>query len=316
VITNDLNKTKDALQSGPVAIPTETVYGLAANAFDADLVKQIFDLKKRPSYNPLIVHIGSIDHLSEIAKEIPETAMKLASTFWPGPLTVVLPKSEKVPDIVTAGKNTVAIRIPNHPIALQLLNEIDFPLAAPSANPFGSISPTTAEHVEQYFGNDLLVLDGGPCQKGIESTIIGFDGEQAIIYRLGSLSIEKIEAEIGKVQFLTKNDIAPVAPGMMSRHYAPKTDTIVTDDVLSELESYSAKKVGLLLFQNRDLHEKANCVEILSTSGNYDEASKNLYAAMHRLDQLGLDLIIAERLPDKELGKTINDKLERASKKE
>lgn len=318
MITTDINKAKKELESDEIiAIPTETVYGLAGNAYSVKAVEKIFRLKNRPLYNPLIVHIKSADFLLNVANEIPEMALKLAKEFWPGPLTLVLKKQSHIPDLVTSGKETVAIRVPNHPLTLSLLEQLDFPLAAPSANPFGSISPTTATHVLSYFENELkIILDGGDCQSGIESTIVGFENEQPIVYRLGSLSVEQIEEKIGPVLHKTQsNDNSPIAPGMLSRHYAPKTDTVLTTDVESLVKSYPDKKIGLLLFQNEKSQVPIEQQEILSKSGDLKEAAKHLYAAMHRLDKLNLDLIIAERLPDVGLGKTINDKLQRATQK-
>lgn len=318
MITTDINKAKKELESDEIiAIPTETVYGLAGNAYSVKAVEKIFRLKNRPLYNPLIVHIKSADFLLNVANEIPEMALKLAKEFWPGPLTLVLKKQSHIPDLVTSGKETVAIRVPNHPLTLSLLEQLDFPLAAPSANPFGSISPTTATHVLSYFENELkIILDGGDCQSGIESTIVGFENEQPIVYRLGSLSVEQIEEKIGPVLHKTQsNDNSPIAPGMLSRHYAPKTDTVLTTDVEALVKSYPDKKIGLLLFQNEKSQVPIEQQEILSKSGDLKEAAKHLYAAMHRLDKLNLDLIIAERLPDVGLGKTINDKLQRATQK-
>ena len=318
MITTDINKAKKELESDEIiAIPTETVYGLAGNAYSENALKKIFDLKNRPLYNPLIVHIKSADFLPNVAREIPDLAFKLAKDFWPGPLTLVLKKQHHIPDLATSGKDTVAIRVPNHPLTLKLLEQLEFPLAAPSANPFGSISPTTASHVFNYFEDTLkVILDGGDCQSGIESTIVGFENEQPIVYRLGSLSVEQIEEKIGPVMHKTQsNDNAPIAPGMLSRHYAPKTDTVLTTDVEALVKSYPDKKIGLLLFQNEKSLVPIEQQEILSKSGDLKEAAKNLYAAMHRLDKLNLDLIIAERLPDVGLGKTINDKLQRATKR-
>ncbi|MGB5170213.1 MAG: L-threonylcarbamoyladenylate synthase [Eudoraea sp.] len=316
MITTDLSLAKNALNNDKIiAIPTETVYGLAGNAYSEKAVEKIFSLKKRPFYNPLIVHIKSADYLNNVAREVPELAKKLANEFWPGPLTLVLKKRAIIPDLVTSGKDTVAIRIPNHPLILQLLAQLEFPLAAPSANPFGSISPTSAEHVDDYFKDSLdVILDGGKCEKGIESTIIGFEKNQPIIYRLGSLSIEQIENKIGNVLTKTHNDSSPSAPGMLSRHYAPSTDTYLTNDVQRLMQSYRGKKIGFLLFQNQIENAPIEYQEILSKSGDLKEAAKNLYAAMHRLDKLKLDLIIAERLPNIGLGKTLNDKLQRAAK--
>jgi L-threonylcarbamoyladenylate synthase len=317
MITTDINQSKEVLEKdGIIAIPTETVYGLAGNAYSDTAIRKIYALKQRPFYNPLIVHIKSPEFLQHVAAEIPDDAMELAHEFWPGPLTIVLKKKSIIPDIVTSGKDTVAIRMPNHPVSLQLLEQLDFPLAAPSANPFGSISPTTAEHVHNYFGDTLeYVLEGGDCEKGIESTIIGFENGQAMLYRLGSLSVERIENKIGKLYRKTLDDKAPSAPGMLSRHYAPSTETYLTNDVEKKIAAYAGKRIGLLLFQNRIENIPENHQEILSSSGNLEEAAKNLYAAMHRLDKLKLDLIIAEKLPDNGLGKTLNDKLQRASKK-
>lgn len=318
MITKDLNLAKEILTNkNLIAIPTETVYGLAGNAFSKTAVKKIFELKKRPLFNPLIVHIKSVEYLQEIATDIPASALKLAENFWPGPLTLVLNKKEIVPNIVTANKNTVAVRIPNHPVALQLLEELEFPLAAPSANPFSTISPTTPEHVQNYFGNELeAILDGGICERGIESTIIGFEGEQPIIYRLGSLSVEEIEEKVGKVFTINKDDNAPLAPGMMSRHYAPRTEMVLTPDLKETIKNYAGKRVGILAFHKMLPTINANNQEVLTETGDLQEAARNLYAAMHRLDNQKLDVIIAERLLDIGLGKTINDKLERATKKE
>ena len=318
MITTDIQLAKHQLISDNIiAIPTETVYGLAGNAFSVKAVEKIFSLKNRPLYNPLIVHIKYSEFLHKVASDIPEMAFKLAKEFWPGPLTLVLKKQDHIPDLVTAGKKTVAIRVPNHPLTLSLLEQLDFPLAAPSANPFGSISPTTATHVYSYFKDELnVILDGGVCQKGIESTIIGFENDQPIIYRLGSLSVEHIEEKIGPILQKTQSkDNAPIAPGMLSRHYAPATDTFLTNDVESFIQTYPDKKIGVLLFQHPITQVPREHQEVLSISGDLNEAAKNLYAAMHRLDKLNLDLIVAERLPNIGLGKTINDKLERATKK-
>ncbi len=318
LITKDLHKAAEALkENNIVAIPTETVYGLAANAFESEAIEKIFSLKKRPFYNPLIVHIKAAEYLNHIAKDIPEIAFRLATEFWPGPLTLVLNKKSIVPAIITAGKDTVAVRMPNHPITLELLNSLDFPLAAPSANPFGSISPTTAAHVRRYFGENLeVVLDGGECIKGIESTIVGFEGEQVVMYRLGSISTEDIERVAGKLKFHTIDDSAPAAPGMLSRHYAPSTETFLTQDVKEMVLSHPNKKIGLLIFQESPISQHVAHTEVLSQKGDLNDAARNLYAAMHRLDHLNLDVIIAEKLPEEGLGKSINDRLKRAVKKQ
>lgn len=317
MITTNINKAAKTLQENNIiAIPTETVYGLAGNAYSDEAIKKIYALKKRPLYNPLIIHIKSAEFLSKVTVDIPKVAFKLAEEFWPGPLTLVLKKQPHISDLVTSGKDTVAIRVPNHPLTLKLLNQLEFPVAAPSANPFGSISPTTAQHVHAYFKNQLdVILEGGACKKGIESTIIGFENEKPIVYRLGSLSIERIEKKIGAIGTKTHVDNnTPIAPGMLSRHYAPETETFLTDNIENFITENASKKIGALVFLS-PVKQKVMHQEILSKTGNLDEAAQNLYAAMHRLDQLELDMIVAEKLPEIGLGKTINDKLQRATKK-
>ncbi len=301
--------------NGIVAIPTETVYGLAGNIYSETAIKSIFETKKRPFFNPLIVHISSLQKLNEIAINIPENAYKLANAFWPGPLTLILDKHPNIPLLITGGKNTVAVRIPNHPITLDLLNQIDFPLAAPSANLFGQLSPTCAAHVLTGFKTNCpLILDGGVCQSGVESTIIGFENGQPIVYRFGAIAIEDIEKIVGKIEAFTHNEKTPNAPGMLSKHYAPRTKLIVCDNINDEILKYPNLKVGLLLFTKTHLFKEIQHQEILSVSGNLTEAASNFYAALHRLDKLGLDIIIAEKLPEIGLGKTMNDRLERGTK--
>ncbi len=317
MITTDIKKAKKALKKNKlVAIPSETVYGLAGNAYDESALVEIFKLKNRPFYNPLIVHIKSASSISDVAIDIPESAMILAEKFWPGPLTLVLKKQPHISDLITAGKDTVAVRVPNHPVALALLDKLDFPLAAPSANPFGSISPTNADHVFNYFGGKLeVILDGGECEKGLESTIIGFENNEPVLYRHGSISSEEIEKITGKLSTITNSEKTPNAPGMLSRHYAPNTATYLTNNIVELIKFFKGKRIGILVFKNQINGKGIIHKEILSKSGDLNEAAKNLYAAMHRLDENNLDVIIAERLPDIGLGKTMNDKLERATKK-
>lgn len=312
-ITTDVARCQQLLKNKKlVAIPTETVYGLAANAFDADAVKGIFEMKGRPLFNPLIVHIHDLEQLHVLAKDIPERAMKLAKAFWPGSLTLILPKQPEVLEIITAGKPTVGVRMPNHPMALELLKGLSFPLAAPSANPFTRVSPTSAVHVASYFRDRIpAILDGGPCQVGLESTIVGFDGETAIIYRQGGISIEAIEAVVGKVQLLTENETAPPAPGMLLKHYSPRTTLVISDDVSRTIERYSSKKIGVLSFYSNGF-PTAQIVKVLSPEKDLDIAAKALFASLHQLDGAGLDIIIAERFPEQGLGSSINDRLNRA----
>jgi L-threonylcarbamoyladenylate synthase len=317
IVSKDISKAADILkEEGLVAIPTETVYGLAGNIYSEKAIKAIFEMKQRPFYNPLIVHIKSIAQLDELAKDIPKKARLLADKFWPGSLTMVLKKQDSVPDLVTAGKDSVAIRVPNHDATLALLAVLDFPLAAPSANPFGSISPTSAFHVVDYFGDELqMVLNGGTCQNGIESTIIGFENEEPVLYRLGSISVEDIEGVIGKIQIKNKKESAPNAPGMLSKHYAPATTTFLKSDVAQFINGFPEKRIGLLLFKDKIKSTTVIHQEVLSEKGDLKEAASNLYAAMHRLDTKELDMIVAEQFPDFELGKSINDRLERATTK-
>ena len=315
IISKDIQKAISLLTNEElVAIPTETVYGLAGNIFSEKAIKKIFETKKRPSFNPLIVHISSINDLTKVVSYLPEKAKILAQHFWPGSMTLVLPKKETIPDLITAGKSTVGVRVPNHPVALELLQKLSFPLAAPSANPFNSISPTKPEHVENYFKNDIkMVLDGGNCLKGIESTIIGFENEEPVIYRLGSLTIEEIQDVVGDVIVKNEKEENPDAPGMLKKHYSHKTKTVFTDNISDEIKKYFPKKIGILSFS--DTFKTNDVVHEIILTDNFDMniAASKLYSALHELDHLELDVIIAEKVPNIGLGKSINDRLKRAS---
>ena len=314
IISKDIQKAVQLLtEEQLVAIPTETVYGLAGNIFSEKAIKSIFSTKQRPFFNPLIVHIPSVKSLNGLVTHVPEKAKLLAAAFWPGSMTLVLKKSNTIPDIITAGKDTVAVRVPNHPVTLELLKKLPFPLAAPSANPFGSISPTKPAHVENYFRNSIkMVLDGGSCTNGIESTIIGFENEEPVIYRLGALPLEEIEAVVGRISIKNKKEEKPEAPGMLARHYAPKTSTFLVDDVAAEIKKNTGKKMGVLVFKSSLNNENITEI-ILSKNGSLQEAASRLYSAMHDLDSKNLDLIIAERFSEFGLGKSINDRLQRAT---
>ena len=316
IISKDISKAADLLKEDEVvAIPTETVYGLAGNIFSEKAIRRIFEVKKRPLFNPLIVHLHSIDQVEDIVLEFPPKARLLAQHFWPGPLTLILKKKANVPDLITAGKDTVAIRMPNHPVTQKLLKKLPFPIAAPSANPFNRISPTNSSHVESYFKSEIpMILEGGECKKGIESTIVGFEDGEAVIYRLGSLALNEIENIIGKIEIKNKKEESPHAPGMLAKHYAPQTKTYLVDDLNKFIADNPDSAIGVLKFTGELKSASIQHTEILSISGNLDEAAANLYGALHRLDQFSLDMIVAERLPDYGLGKTINDRLERAAK--
>ena len=311
----DIEKAKQILQTdGLVAIPTETVYGLAANALHKDAVLKIFEAKNRPHFDPLIIHTNSIEKIKLWVDDFPKWAQQLADAFWPGPLTLLLPKKNIIPDLVTSGLLQVAVRIPNHKLTLQLLDGLDFPLAAPSANPFGYVSPTTAAHVATQLQNKVdYILDGGVCDVGIESTIVGFENNCVTIYRLGGLAIEDIEQVVGKVTVQINHSSNPTAPGMLKSHYAPKKPLFI-GDVEEFIKNNPSKKIGIISF-SKNYHVEENYIKILSTASNSKEAAHNLFAAIRELDASGVDVIIAEKFPDNFLGRAINDRLQRASTK-
>lgn len=317
IITKSVKKAAFYLKKGEVvAIPTETVYGLAASIYNENALKKIFEIKERPYFNPLIVHIDSLQSLSKIAVNVPEVAYRLADKFWPGPLTMIFEKNKAISNYVTGGKNTIAVRMPNHPLALELIKTANVPLAAPSANPFGSISPTSAKHVEKYFKNKLdVILDGGSCAKGIESTIIGFKNDEVLIYRLGSLSTEMIASVVGTVSVRIHKQKNTIAPGMLDKHYAPKTPMILCDNPIKTASNLIGRNIGIIVFDKKSLCTDYQ-IEVLSSNGDLDEAAKNLYAAMHKLDDKGFDLLIAQKFPNVGLGRAINDRLTRACKKD
>jgi L-threonylcarbamoyladenylate synthase len=298
---------------GIVAFPTETVYGLGADVFNPLAVARVFEVKKRPYFDPLIIHVAHPSDVEELVKEIPSNAKKLVEKFWPGPLTVVLLKEEDIPDIVTAGLPTVAIRMPNHPMALSLIKESKCPIAAPSANPFGYLSPTTAEHVRDQLGDQVdLILDGGPCPVGVESTIVSFLEGRLRLLRPGGVSLEEIESIIGKVEISPIEKDRPSAPGLLPRHYAPRTPIVLNWDE-KYLDLYKDKNIGLLAFQETKNNLKFHSIEVLSKKGDIREAAANLFAAIRRLDALNLDLIVAEPISEIGLGRAIMDRLRRAS---
>ncbi len=296
--------------SGVVAFPTETVYGLGANAMDAAAVAKVFEVKRRPRFDPLIVHVCGIQQAESLVAEFPEKARELARCFWPGPLTLVLPKNERVPDIVTAGLPSVAIRMPDHPVALSLIRAAGVPLAAPSANPFGYISPTTANHVREQFGNSIpCVLDGGHCQIGIESTVISFAEESPCLLRPGGLPLKEIHRILGPVNCSQKLRKSMLSPGQLPSHYAPHTPLIQGAD----RECNQPGRVGLISLKEPENRDGFYAVEVLSSTGDLREAAANLFAALRRLDALSLDAIVFQPVPTDGLGLAIMDRLQRAS---
>ncbi|MEZ4911003.1 MAG: L-threonylcarbamoyladenylate synthase [Saprospiraceae bacterium] len=298
-----------------VGIPTETVYGLAGNAFDPMAVSKIFQIKSRPSFDPLIVHVSDRDEIRYITEYIPSELKELVDSYMPGPLTIIAKKRQLIPDIVTAGSPYVGIRIPNHPLTLELLNKLDFPLAAPSANPFGYISPTTAQHVADQLGSKVsYILDGGPCQVGVESTIIKVNNDGSLqILRKGGLTIEQIAHISGKK--LEINDFSssnPQAPGMLSNHYAPRVPLNICD-LKKTIQNVDLKRTGIISFSEFYEDVLPNHCITLSKSGDFGEAARNLFAGMRHLDNCDIDQILVELVPDTDLGFAINDRLKRAA---
>ncbi|WP_207508849.1 L-threonylcarbamoyladenylate synthase [Telluribacter humicola] len=310
----DTELAKSYLERGQlVAIPTETVYGLAGNALDQQAVLSIFEVKNRPSFDPLIVHIDSFEKLEGVVADMQEQARLLAEAFWPGPLTLLLPKNPDIPDLVTSGLDTVAVRVPNHPLTLALLGSLDFPLAAPSANPFGYISPTQAKHVETQLGDKIpYILDGGEAGVGIESTIIGFPEGMPLVYRLGGLAIEEIEKVIGPVQYLPHSTSNPQAPGMLKSHYAPRKPFQLQEKVDQATLSSDAP-TGYLLFDKYLDEVPIEYQRVLSPEGNLLQAAHNLFSYLRELDAMDVQEIRAEMVPDTGLGRAINDRLRRAA---
>ncbi|MEQ9376011.1 MAG: L-threonylcarbamoyladenylate synthase [Imperialibacter sp.] len=309
----DTDKAKSFLDRGQlIGLPTETVYGLAGNAFNDAAVLKIFQVKNRPSFDPLIAHTNSLEKVKTFVKDIPDVALDLAEAFWPGPLTLLLPKKKRIPLLLTSGLKTVAVRIPDHPLTKELLEQLDYPLAAPSANPFGYVSPTTAHHVQDQLGESIpYILDGGPCRVGIESTIIGFENNKPVVYRLGGKRIDEIEKLIGTVRIRTNMSSDPTAPGMLKSHYAPVKRVVIGD--LEELISkLNPLKVAVISFQKDYPEVPENHKFILSKTGNIDEAAANLFSAMRKMDKTTANCIVAEYVPEIGLGKAINDRLKRA----
>lgn len=321
-ICENVHQAADMLRRGLlVAFPTETVYGLGADARNPESVAGIFESKQRPTFDPLIVHVPDVGQAQLLVLDFPEIAEKLAAAFWPGPLTMVLPKRPEIPDLVTAGLPGVGIRVPNHPLALELLQTTGCPLAAPSANPFGGISPTTAEHVRNGLNGRIHgILDGGPCGVGVESTVISLMTGQPTILRPGGLPREDIEAVIGPVQAAvsdpSKDDAAQAAPGMLSRHYAPTTRL----QLISAEESAAAvgdQRCGLLTYGGLDDDTvdggEFERIENLSPSGCLKSCAANFFAALRSLDAAGVDVIMARSFPKNGLGVALNDRLRRAA---
>lgn len=310
----DIQEARRWLREGKwVAVPTETVYGLAANALDPDAVAGIFEVKERPHFNPLIVHIAYWEQLEELCPEVPEAAMQLAETFWPGPLTLVLPRSEKVPQIVTGGLETVAIRMPAHPMMMHLILSCGFPLAAPSANLFGRTSPTTAAHVEkQLKGRIPYILDGGPSEIGIESTIVGFENGNPVIFREGGIPSEDIREVLPDIALRSAATDKPNAPGMIKEHYAPGKPLYfgTADELTKHIE---ARAYALISLNDHPLSQEASLHIMLSPENDLRHAASGFFEAIHEADDSHAEIILIERFPDEGLGRAMNDRAIRAA---
>lgn len=313
----------DLLRQGRlVAFPTETVYGLGADASNPDAVRRIFHAKGRPADHPLIVHIPSIDCLSDWALTVPDAARQLAARFWPGPLALILTKKSEVPLVVTGGQSTVGLRMPDHPVALRLLRAFGGGIAAPSANRFCRISPTQAAHVEEELGDAVdLILDGGACQVGVESTIVDLSGNRPRLLRPGHITRHDIEAvlqtELVVVypQSEQTNQSEMRAPGMMAIHYAPATIAMLCPadrlpGMIQEL-NYRHKKIGILAY-NLDLAEN-RLTRIIRMPDRAEDYAQALYAALRELDSMQLDMILVEQPPNAEAWRAINDRLCKAT---
>ncbi len=311
-VSKDIDAAVRLLSAGDlVAVPTETVYGLAGNALDKNALLKIYETKHRPSFDPLIMHVASLEQASRYVRHIPDAYYLLAEKFSPGPLTYIFDKNELVPSLVTSGLPTVAIRIPNQPLTLELLLRLDFPLAAPSANLFGRISPTTPHHVlKQLKGSIPMILDGGKCSLGVESTIVHFSEGKLQVLRFGSTSPDQLK-EVFKGSIVTPENNSIVAPGQLKSHYSPAIP-LYFGKVADLVRQYKDKKITLITFSGK--HHYPGIVNLpLTLNEDMAEAARNLFSTMYEAENSGADLIIAEKLPEFGLGLAINDRLRRAS---
>lgn len=308
MISQNIELAKKNLDSGElIGLPTETVYGLAGNALDPNVILNIYEIKKRPFFNPLIAHIGEKGQINNLCINIPDAAHILINEFWPGPLTLILEKSEIIPHLLTSGSNKIAVRLPSHPMAIRLLQSLKYPLAAPSANPFQYVSPTCAQHVIDQLGKSIpFVLDGGPCSIGIESTIIGFNNNEVEVYRLGGIPVKAIE-EILKTKtkpiFMDKK---LTYPGQGKKHYSPQKKIFC----ISHGESFKAEKSKSIFISWKP---DSKSFDSISLDGSTRSGASRLFSILRRLDTTEFEEIYIERAPNRGLGPAINDRLTRAS---
>ena len=294
-----------------VAIPTETVYGLAGNAFEPKALAKIFAAKERPTFDPLIVHIADIAQLTDIAKDIPDSAYRLAEAYWPGPMTIILPKKDCIPDLCTSALPSVAVRFPSHPIAQAIIKESGLPLAAPSANLFKHVSPTTAEHVAAQLADRIAgIVDGGPCSVGVESSIISLVGEPTVM-RPGAITPEMFKAILGEVKIkesTSKPGQPMLAPGQCDTHYRPQVPLYY-----GEIPAGYTLPEHTVRIAFGTQHGPIPATVNLSATGDMVEATSKLYAYMHDLDDPKYDLILVDPIPNTGVGMALNDRLKRAS---
>ena len=314
---DNIKKAVSFLHEGKtIAFPTETVYGLGADGYNPQACARIFEIKERPRFDPLILHSDCAENAYKLFSFVPEKALKLMKKFWPGPMTLVLPKADNISDIVTAGLKTVAVRVPRHPVALALIKAAECPIAAPSANKFGRLSPTAAMHVAEQLGNGpAMILDGGRTSVGVESTIITFHENQPVLLRAGGLAAEEIEDELKEkvLRPIISGDKLPAAPGCLKKHYAPKAELIIIKR--GENTEKNINTAYLAFCAPPEDCGKYGLVKILSAKKNLCEAAANLFYMLHELEDKNMKKIYVEEVPPQGLGLAIMDRLKRGAVK-
>lgn len=335
---NPQNPEKDKIEQaaqvwrdgGTVAFPTETVYGLGANALNEAAVKKIFEAKGRPADNPLIVHISDFEEVDRLVENIPAGTKHLMSSFWPGPLTIIMKKSNIIPDIITAGLDTVAIRLPSHPIARSLIKVSGIPIAAPSANTSGKPSPTIAQHViDDLFGKVDIIIDGGPAEVGLESTVIDVTGEIPVLLRPGGVTYEQLRSVLGEVQVdpavlsALSADVVPRSPGMKYTHYSPNAEVVIVEgekekvihaiNRLVEENCRKGLKVGVMAVDETARLYHADCVLAVGSEGQPQTIAANLFYKLREFDQMGVDIIFAQSVKEQGIGMAIRNRLNKAA---
>jgi L-threonylcarbamoyladenylate synthase len=325
-LNEQITKASEIIRAGGIAaFPTETVYGIGANALDEKAVAKIFAIKGRPEKNPLIVHVSNLEQLDEVVEEISAEARTLIENFWPGPLTLIFRKKRIVPAIVTAGLDTVAVRMPAHPSTLEIIQKAGTPLAAPSANPSGKPSSTHHRHVMDYFGEQLFVVEGGECPIGVESTVLYIDSDPPKVLRQGGLEQEEIERVLGKKAAVFTEARQALSPGMLFKHYSPRAEVILVEysirmgeelrrSIQSELGK--KKKVGALVTEEYLVYLPEN-VSVISLGTIFDlkTVAASLFSGLIEMDSRGSEVIVVQSFPEEGLGKAVMDRLRRASKR-